>query len=191
MRFSDAVAALGDKEGHRSARTANVLGVSAGIHRWPFKAMNVAEPERCVWAEKMMNFAREPGEPGSKTARGILAKIGFKPGERVCVWDPAAEEDHPVPTMIFKGSADAVVNGCQAEYFFNKGVRGDQSVFVEIPDAGHAWMASINSEMEADLPTLVAKFLELSASQFRQDTEIKRIIQRLGVSNNDLRPNRC
>ena len=141
----------------RSERTANVLGINEGIHRWAVKLM-AARPEGCNRGEEFLAFASNPGSDKKTTARNIAGRVGFVANEYICAWDPAKHKQD-IPTLILKGSQDAAIHGCQAEHFFREGLLHAKKEFIEFQDLGHDWISEIKPDRKGDLTTLLAKFI--------------------------------
>ena len=92
----------------------------------------------CFTGLDLKNFAnaRSSSTDKKKHVREIAKKIGIVPKERVCGWSPGGKNAHSVPTLILKGTADAIVAGCQAEDWYNDGLKGER-VLLEFPGVGH------------------------------------------------------
>jgi len=165
-----------DGGSNRSARSANVLGIHTGIHRWPARVMP-GNPLQCKTGPQFIAFAKSsPGD--NPTAKLMLRKVGFEARDNICPWDPANHK-HRVPTLILKGSADSATNGCQAERWFKDGLSGTK-VYVEFTELGHSWIQEINPSKKNDLKALLAKFVENPAADFASSLDIE-IMRRLGA----------
>jgi alpha-beta hydrolase superfamily lysophospholipase len=162
----------------RSERTANVLGINQGIHRWLVKLLP-APPEGCNNGSEFQKFANDSVSDNKKTARKLAKRVGFENNESVCAWDPEKYK-HNVPTLILKGSLDAAVNGCQAEHFFKAGLANSNKQFIEFPEFGHDWFSEIKPERKKDLAILLAKFIG-NPGRFAADASVKDAKKRLGV----------
>lgn len=64
-----------------------------------------------------------------------LKKIGLE-HEAIDRWDPK-DYRHSVPTLVFKGGADPVTEGGQAEHVFAEGLLGER-MLLEFPGVGHS-----------------------------------------------------
>jgi pimeloyl-ACP methyl ester carboxylesterase len=160
----------------RSKRAANVLGIHEGIHRWPVKLMGEA-PAQCDKGSQFLAFAGSRASD-KRTARKLIAQVGFQIGDEICPWNPAKHK-HNVRTLILKGKEDAAVHGCQAEHFFKEGLLHADKEFVEFVDLGHDWIAEI--EKKGDLATLLKKFVD-GPAEFRGD-DVKGAMKRLHAIN--------
>jgi hypothetical protein len=125
-----------------SVRANEVLGVYDGVSRSVFGMLEqqqlVDRNTNCFRGKELINFARNAQANTSKVAREAAGKIGVEPDDRFCPWNPTIQDNkHSVPTLILKGMADALINGCQAEDIFNDALTG-QRVLIEFRGAGHS-----------------------------------------------------
>lgn len=166
-----------DSSSRRSDRSANVLGIHMGIHRWPVRLMP-GNPHQCKTGPQFIAFANSsPSE--NPTAKLELRKVGFETSDNICPWDPANHK-HDVPTLILKGSADSAINGCQAERLFNNGLSGTK-VFVEFLELGHSWIQEINPSKKNDVKALLGNFIDKPSDDFASSLN-PQLISRLGAT---------
>jgi pimeloyl-ACP methyl ester carboxylesterase len=173
------------KESPKSQRAYWVFGVYDGISRWILKFMKRKVDKDGFFRTEDIARALTPA------TRYFADKIGKVSGEPIYPWNPGYYK-HSVPTLILKGSADAVIAGGQAESFFNDGLSNKRdSVLMEIPGMGHIWqtsmpMATFDGETKEGrqvLQELAREFLRKpSAEDFLEDRQVKEIIKSLGIS---------
>jgi pimeloyl-ACP methyl ester carboxylesterase len=132
-RLKDARQELRALLGGRESRRGNyVFGVYDGVTRWAPAAMAVSG---CFSGADLERFAQATG--GDKAfVRAQAGRIGIVPEEKICPWNPA-DHRHAVPTLLIKGSRDAVLAGCQAEDFFSNGLQNGRRVLLELRGLGH------------------------------------------------------
>jgi len=163
----------------RSKRAANVLGINDGIHRWPVRVMS-GSARGCNSGSEFVVFAKGSGADNKRTARNLVKRVGFEKNEIICEWDPARYK-HNVPALFLKGSQDAAIHGCQAEYFFKEGVLTSDKHFVEFPELGHDWISEVKPERKGDLATLLAEFVD-DPAHFKDSNNAQEAIARLGAN---------
>jgi len=121
-----------------SQRALYVCSVTDGMHRWLFNLVNGEAPsgaaDVCLNADGLRRFMQKTG-PEHGLLRNITKKIGFDNANEPCLWNPTNSQ-HKVQSLVLKGEADAVTAGCQAEIFFNEGLKGSR-VMIEFPGMGH------------------------------------------------------
>lgn len=160
----------------RSERAANVFGIKDGVHRWPIRLMPAA-PQSCNRGRDLIAFANDPTDNDKRTAKNLLKQVGFESGEDICAWDPAKHK-HNVPALVLKGEQDAATHGCQAEHFFQEGLLNANKQFVEFSELGHDWISEIEPKREADLATLLVKFINAPV-QFGRSPDVRRAMKTL------------
>jgi pimeloyl-ACP methyl ester carboxylesterase len=126
---------------NESVRANEVFGVYDGVSRSVFGMLKqqqlVDKKTNCFTGKDLISFATNEIANTSKVAREAARKIGVEPDKQFCPWNPTTpEHKHSVPTLILRGGADAVTNGCQAEDIFNDALTG-QRVLIEFRGAGH------------------------------------------------------
>jgi pimeloyl-ACP methyl ester carboxylesterase len=155
--------------GLESRRANYVFGVYDGVARWIFKMLK----KECFTGDDLRNFADGESSPSDhkKFLRAQARRIGIVSDETVCGWDPAKHK-HSVPTLLLKGTADAIVAGCQPEDFYNDGLTGPR-VLLEFRGIGHkmsvtdaAASAGGVKEFEA-FSDVVEQFVRTPLPQFR------------------------
>lgn len=121
-----------------SQRALYVYSINDGMHRWLFNLVNGEAPsgaaDVCLNADEPRRFMQKTG-PEHGLLRNIIKKIGFDNANEPCLWNPTNSQ-HKVQSLVLKGEADAVTAGCQAEIFFNEGLKGSR-VMIEFPGMGH------------------------------------------------------
>ena len=121
-----------------SQRALYVYSINDGMHRWLFNLVNGEAPsgaaDVCLNADGPRRFMQKTG-PEHGLLRNIIKKIGFDNANEPCLWNPTNSQ-HKVQSLVLKGEADAVTAGCQAEIFFNEGLKGSR-VMIEFPGMGH------------------------------------------------------
>jgi hypothetical protein len=158
-------------KGLESVRAKHVFGVYDGIARWVFKMLD----KSCFTGTDLMKFANEGGGSGDRKrfVRALAKRIGMPSKEEppVCGWDPGEKNAHSVPTLILAGSADTVIAGCQAEDFYNRGLKGPR-VLLQIPGQGHVMsITNLQDDLENEkfqqtknLRNLLEKFIIMAIS---------------------------
>jgi len=127
---------LAPNDGLESERARYVFGAYDGAARWLSRLLN----KDCFTGEDLRKFANAALGPTDrkKLARNTAKKIGIDTsGDLFCGWDPGGSNAHNVPTLILAGTDDAIIAGCQAEDFYNRGLTGEK-VLLEFPGMGHA-----------------------------------------------------
>jgi pimeloyl-ACP methyl ester carboxylesterase len=119
--------------GLESVRASYVYGVYDGVARWVFNMLD----KECFTGQDLGAFAHAEASSSDKKKflRKAAKRIGLVSDEVVCGWDPGKHR-HAVPTLILKGSADAIIAGCQAEHFYNEGLAGPR-VLLKLRGMGH------------------------------------------------------
>jgi pimeloyl-ACP methyl ester carboxylesterase len=155
----------------QSVRANHVFGVYDGIARWVFRMLD----KTCFTGTDLMNFANGGTGTSDKKrfVRALARKIGLpaKDEPPVCGWDPGGENAHNIPTVILAGNTDAIIAGCQAEDFYNRGLRGPK-VFLRFPGQGHAMkITNLENDPELEkfqqtknLANLIEKFIKAAIS---------------------------
>lgn len=152
----------------QSVRANAVFGVYDGVARWVPRMLN---KEDCFSPKDLSNFvnAKTGKDDKKRFLRAFAKKIGFASNDEssVCGWDPGGSNAHSVPTLVLAGGADAVIAGCQAEDFYNRGLKG-RKVFLQFPGQGHDM--SINDQRDASrqlnkaMADLIDKFIKAAGS---------------------------
>ncbi|HEY7221195.1 MAG TPA: alpha/beta fold hydrolase [Candidatus Binatia bacterium] len=169
----------------RESRRGNyVYGVYDGVARWISVMMG---EKACFSGQDLARFAT--GSPdGKKFGRDQAKRIGIVANENICPWNPA-EFHHEVPTLLIKGSRDAIVAGCQAEDFLLNGLKDGRGVLLEFRGLGHD--LSVGNLYEGSDPSIWSKrfaalleaFIKMSANvpQFRADSGVREKLAALKV----------
>lgn len=174
-----------------SVRANEVFGVYDGVSRSVFGMLKqqrlVDKQTNCFKGKDLITFAMNARANTSKVAREAAQKIGVEPDKPFCPWNPTkAEHQHSVPTLILKGGADPVINGCQAEDIFNDALTGKR-VLIEFRGAGHQMVVPIldndaSGEGSSQLvPTVLKIVLDTPPADFSKivnDSKIKAIKER-------------
>jgi len=92
-----------------------------------------------------------------------------------------------VPTLLVKGSRDAVIAGCQAEDFLVNGLKDGRRVLLELRGMGHD--LSVSNLYGGMLPSMWSKrfvglledFIKMSSNvaKFRSDSRVHAELERL------------
>src|SRR6266498_2515978 len=166
----------GNERNFRSRRAYYVFGAYDGVTRWDVTMLGVSSD--CFKAQKIKDFVSGPADE-KQPVRTQAKSIGVtNPNEEICRWSPKGHP-HQVPTLILKGSADSVTAGCQAEDFFDHGLREGQRFLLVFRGMGHDMSLPKLANFEITkygnaLRTIVDKFQQLSIAQFRNDSEVKK-----------------
>jgi pimeloyl-ACP methyl ester carboxylesterase len=182
------------RRNNRSNRARSVFGVYDGLTRWVFRVLEQEQrldDQKCFRGKDLLDVARGDLETDLKTntvIREEAGKLGISRFEIVCPWDPAVYR-HKRRTLILAGSADAVIAGGQAEYFFQNSLTPGQRVLIEFPGAGHSMHLQMTASALQDLATagpvgagirgLVDAFLRMEIADFMQDEDIQTQIKSL------------
>jgi pimeloyl-ACP methyl ester carboxylesterase len=172
--------------GRESLRGNYVFGVYDGVTRWAPVMMG---EKGCFSGKDLETFANQ-SDGEKKFGRDQVKKIGIVVDEKICPWNPA-DYRHEVPTLLIKGSRDAVVAGCQAEDFFTHGLKDGRRVLLEFRGLGHD--VSVANLFEASEPSswsksfagLLEDFIRMSAkpSQFLSDGKVRAKLEKLKVTD--------
>jgi pimeloyl-ACP methyl ester carboxylesterase len=158
--------------GFESLRARHVFGAYDGVARWMFNMLN----KKCFTGTDLMNFANAGTGTGDKKrfVRALVKRMGAPSKEEapVCGWDPGGKNAHSIPTLILAGSTDAVIAGCQAEDFYNRGLKGPK-VFLQFPGQGHGLsITNLQDDPENErfqqtknLTNLLDKFIRMAISR--------------------------
>ena len=168
--------------GRESRRGKYVYGVYDGVALW----ISIMMCEKgCFLGKDMAAFATQVSDD-KQFGRDQAKKVGVVDEERICPWNPA-DFLHEVPTLLIKGSRDAIVAGCQAEDFFSKGLKEGRRVLLEFRGLGHD--LSVGNLYEGSDPSIWSKrfaelledFLRMSSSpaKFRSDARVRAKLQKL------------
>jgi pimeloyl-ACP methyl ester carboxylesterase len=172
--------------GWESRRANYVYGVYDGVSRWLPVMM---EENGCFTGGDIEKFAK--GSSGEKRfGRDQAKRIGIVAEEKICPWNPA-DHTHEVPTLLLKGSRDAIVAGCQAEAFFTYGLKNGRRVLLEFRGMGHdmsvgnLFEASDPSPWSKSFAALLEDFAKMSAniSRFRSDSGVRARIKKLKATD--------
>ena len=186
-RLKDAKQELRLFTGGRESRRGNyVFGVYDGVTRWAPATMGF---KGCFSGKDLEQFAN-PSDGEKQFVREQVGRIGVVPDEEICPWNPAAYR-HNVPTLLIKGSRDAVVAGCQAEDFFSSGLQDGRRVLFEFRGLGHdlsvanLYEASDPSNWSKSFASLLEDFIKMSAkpAQFRSDSRVRAKMKKLRVTD--------
>jgi len=168
--------------GRESERGNYVFGVYDGVTRWLPVMMG---KEGCFTGKDIDDFAKRSGA-GKEFGRDQAKKIGIVSGEKICPWNPA-DFRHEVPTLLIKGSRDAVIAGCQAEDFLVNGLKDGRRVLLELRGMGHD--LSVSNLYGGMLPSMWSKrfvglledFIKMSSNvaKFRSDSRVHAELERL------------
>ena len=192
-RLKTAKQELGDpRDGRESQRMSYVNGLYDGVARWLPAMMG---EKGCITAKQVAAFANQNG--GDKQfGRDQAKRIGIVAEETICPWNPAGFR-HDVPTLLLKGSRDAIIAGCQAEDFFANGVASERRVLLEFAGLGHDM--SVGNLVFGREPSfwsvrfanLLTDFIKNSSNltKFRSASAIKAKIARLKATDRTGDPN--
>ncbi len=172
--------------GRESERGSYVFGVYDGVTRWLPVMMGT---EGCFTGKEIGDFAQRTGA-GKEFGRDQAKKIGVVSGEKICPWNPA-DFRHEVPTLLVKGSRDAVVAGCQAEDFLVNGLKDGRRVLLELRGMGHDLSVSnLYGGLEVSpwskrFAGLLEDFIKLSpnVAKFRADNSVRANLEKLKASD--------
>jgi len=172
--------------GRESERGSYVFGVYDGVTRWLPVMMGI---EGCFAGKDIGEFAKRAGA-GKEFARDQARKIGVVSGEKICPWNPA-DFRHEVPTLLVKGSRDAVVAGCQAEDFLINGLKDGRRVLLEFRGMGHDLSVSNlyggleESPWSKRFAGLLEDFVKMSGdvAKFRADKGVRANLEKLKASD--------
>lgn len=178
--------------GRESERGSYVFGVYDGVTRWLPVMMGT---EGCFTGKDIGDFAKRTGA-GKEFGRDQAKKIGVVSGEKVCPWNPTNFR-HEVPTLLVKGSRDAVVAGCQAEDFLVSGLKDGRRVLLELRGMGHDLSVSnLYGGLEVSpwskrFAGLLEDFIKLSpnVAKFRADNSVRANLEKLKASDRTRDPN--
>lgn len=172
--------------GWESRRANYVYGVYDGVSRWLPVLM---EEDGCFTGGDIEKFANA-SSPAKRFGREQAKRIGIVAQEKICPWNPAAYS-HEVPTLLLKGSRDAIVAGCQAEQFFTNGLKNNRRVLLEFRGMGHDM--SVGNLFEASDPSawsksfagLLEDFARMSSdvSRFRSDSGVRARLAKLKAAD--------
>ena len=177
--------------GRESQRGNYVYGVYDGVARWITAVMG---EKGCFSGKDMEKFAAQSGSD-KRFSRDQVKKIGIVAAEKICPWNPAGYR-HAVPTLLLKGSRDAVIAGCQAEDFFKNGIDAKQGVLLEFRGLGHdlsagnMYFGSDPSIWSKRFASLLEDFIKLSSSpgKFRGDPQVRAKLARLKAADRSAKP---
>lgn len=181
--------ALGGRE---SQRMSYVNGLYDGVARWLPAMMG---EKGCFKAASVAAFANQSGDD-KRLVRDQAKRIGIVAEEIICPWDPS-DFRHEVPTLLLKGSRDAIIAGCQAEDFFTNGVASDRRVLLEFAGLGHD-MSVANLVFGRDpsfwsqrFANLLTDFIKTAprVANFRSSSAIRARIARLKATDRTRDPN--
>jgi len=152
----------------QSVRASTVFGVYDGVARWVPRMLN---KEDCFSGIDLSRFAN--GATGNSDKKRFLRAFAKRIGSAskdeppVCGWDPGGGNAHSVPTLILAGDTDAIIAGCQAEEFYNRGLKG-QKVFLQFPGQGHDMSITdqrdVNPRQTRAMADLIDKFIRAAGS---------------------------
>jgi len=175
------VSAKGNSEqggGLESIRANQVFGVYDGVARTLLRpGMVRLDSDGCFTGGDVAAFANGSGD-GKDLLRAAAERIGTDQTKPVCLWSPK-KHAHEVRTLIFKGARDSVIAGCQAEDFYRDGLKGERAL-LEFHGMGHAmFIPTVDTPLGAALQTVLEKFQDLPAAQFRSDPAVLESIKLL------------
>jgi pimeloyl-ACP methyl ester carboxylesterase len=190
-RFRAARDELRARMGGRESRRGNyVYGVYDGVARWISSVMG---EKSCFFGKDMEGFAAQTSDE-KRFVREQVKKIGIVADEKICPWNPA-DYRHDVPTLLIKGSRDAVIAGCQAEDFYSNGIERGSGVLLEFRGLGHdlsvgnLYYGADPSIWSKRFSSLLEDFVRMpSAVKFRSDAGVKRKLRELKVSDRSRDP---
>jgi pimeloyl-ACP methyl ester carboxylesterase len=169
---------------HESIRAKYVLGTYDGVSRWVF---NVLGKQKCFTGKDLIKFANAGTGRGDKkrAVRDLTKRIGApsKDEAEVCGWDPGGQNAHSVPTLILAGTSDAIIAGCQAEDFYNRGLLG-QKGFLQFPGQGHGMTITTLVDLPPEILELMPALDD--KKRFQQTTNLANLIKKFiktAVSN--------
>src|SRR4029077_4234763 len=147
-----------------SYRAYYVFGVHDGISRWILEIMKQRINRDGFFKGQALQALgnRQPVRDDQLVASQLAKNIGVIPTEPIFPWYPG-EYRHNVPTLILRGTADAITAGSQAEDFFEDGIMNKtQSVLLKFPGAGHMIFSlpeTAKISGETALGNVIRKFL--------------------------------
>jgi len=192
-RLRTAKQELGDpRGGQESQRMSYVNGLYDGVARWLPAMMG---EKGCFKGKDVAAFANRSGDD-KRFGRDQARRIGIVAEETICPWNPAGFR-HEVPTLLLKGSRDAIIAGCQAEDFFTNGVASERRVFLEFAGMGHdmsvgnVFFGREPSFWSERFANLLTDFIKNSSNltQFRSASAIKAKMARLKATDRTRDPN--
>ena len=176
--------------GLESLRAHEVFGLYDGVSRALLRpGMVELNAAGCFSGENLQTFADGSGA-GKELVRAEAKKIGTGQTEPVCLWT-AKKHPHEVRTLILKGARDSVIAGCQAEDFYRDGLKGERAL-LEFRGMGHAmFIPTAGTDYGVALRTLLEKFQDLAADQFRGDPKVLDSIKKLQADFREPPPSRA
>src|SRR5258708_35638676 len=144
--------------------------------------------EGCFTGKEIGDFAKRGGAD-KEFGRDQAKKIGVVSGEKICPWNPG-DFRHEVPTLLVKGSRDAVVAGCQAEDFLVNGLKDGRRVLLELRGMGHDLSVSNlyggleESPWSKRFAGLLEDFIKISdPAKFRANSQVRAELERLKAAD--------
>lgn len=164
--------------GLESIRANQVFGLYDGVARTLLRpGMVRLDSDGCFTGGDVAAFANGSGD-GKDLLRAEVKRIGTDQAMPVCLWSPK-KHAHVVRTLILKGARDSVITGCQAEDFYRDGLKGERAL-LEFRGMGHAmFIPAVDTQLGAALITVLEKFQDLPAAQFRGDPAVAQSIKLL------------
>jgi pimeloyl-ACP methyl ester carboxylesterase len=185
-RLAKAQKDMTPRDDRTSLRGQYVFGVYDGVTRW---LPGMMEKSGCFTGKDIAEFVNH-GSAEKKFGRDQARRIGVVPGDQICPWDPAKFR-HAVPTLLLKGSRDAVVAGCQAEDFFRNGLTDGRRVLFEFRGMGHDLsVARLSkpggvSDWAEKFADLLETFIEKAddLANFRSDEKVEGMINKFKITD--------
>lgn len=175
-------------DGGESQRGSYVFGVYDGVTRWLPVMMGA---QGCFTGADITGFDKGSGK---EFARAQARKIGVTAGEKICPWNPA-DFRHEVPTLLIKGSRDAVVAGCQAEDFLLHGIKDGRGVLLELRGLGHdvsvanLYEGADPSDWSKRFAALLEDFAKMSGDVSKFRSAVKAQLTKLKATDRTRDPN--
>jgi len=162
--------------GLESIRANQVFGLYDGVARTLLRpGMVQLDSDGCFTGGDVAAFANGSGD-GKNLLRAEAKRIGTDQTKPVCLWTPK-KHVHEVKTLILKGARDSVIAGCQAEDFYRDGLKGERAL-LEFRGMGHAmFIPAVDTQLGAALRTVLERFQDLPAPQFRKDPAVAKSIK--------------
>jgi pimeloyl-ACP methyl ester carboxylesterase len=172
----------------KSYRAYYVFGIHDGISRWILEIMKQRiNRDGFFKGQAVKEFAnRQAVNDGQLVARELANNIGVISTEPIFPWYPGNYR-HNVPTLILRGTADAITAGSQAQDFFEDGIMNKaESAVLEFRGVGHTilslpGMGKISGRVA--LGNVIRRFLtKPSPSAYLKDPAVKQTLRAYRVS---------
>jgi pimeloyl-ACP methyl ester carboxylesterase len=181
---------------NHSARARTVFSVHDGLAQWIFEIMKKerrVDNQGCFAGKDVQDIARGDSQLQtivihSTVIREQARKLGIRPTDRFCPWDPARLEEsgkckhcHDKDTLILKGGADAITAGDQAEYLFDKALALGHRTLIEFSGAGHFmnYQVKIEDPKQDRLDKVIKDFTAAAGSKIETEAAYKALLDEL------------